>query len=65
LQAEQIDFDGLPPGLRALFDWLDRVGHDVDIETLRQSRPDVGWHGYEDWARSERARFRELCAQPA
>jgi uncharacterized protein YbjT (DUF2867 family) len=64
LQAEQIDLDGLPPGLRALFDWLDRVGHGVDIVALLRAHPQVGWHRYENWARAQRARFREACAQP-
>jgi uncharacterized protein YbjT (DUF2867 family) len=64
LTAEQIDLGGLPPALRALFDWLARVGHDVDIEALRRAHREVGWHRYEDWARAQRARFRETCAQP-
>jgi uncharacterized protein YbjT (DUF2867 family) len=64
LQTEQIDLDGLPPALRALFEWLDRVGHEVDIEALRRAHPEVGWHRYEDWGRAQRARFREVCPQP-
>ena len=34
-----------------MFEWFDRTGYDVDIAALRRDFPDVGWHGYADWAR--------------
>jgi hypothetical protein len=33
-----------------LFDWLDRVGHDVDIPALRRRFPEVRWQRFEGWA---------------
>jgi uncharacterized protein YbjT (DUF2867 family) len=65
LQAMRIAPDELPPGLRALFGWLGDVGHRVDIASLRDRHPEVGWHRYSEWALSQRARFRELCLAPA
>ena len=59
--AEQVSPDHLPPGVSALFGWLERVGHDVDMDALHQRAPDVGWHTYETWADSQRPRFQELC----
>jgi uncharacterized protein YbjT (DUF2867 family) len=40
----------LPDGLRALFEWLDGVGHHVDIPALRSRFPPVQWHSFERWA---------------
>jgi uncharacterized protein YbjT (DUF2867 family) len=66
LSAEQIPEDALPAALRALFAWLASVGHDVDIATLHRAYPEVGWHSYPDWARSERARLLALSTgEPA
>jgi len=42
--------DSLPDGMRMLFDWLDRVGHHIDIAGLRRRFTDVRWHRFEDWA---------------
>jgi uncharacterized protein YbjT (DUF2867 family) len=53
VEVSQLDQDGLGPGLRALFSWLDRVGHHIDIEGLRARYPEVGWHGFGDWAREQ------------
>ena len=50
VEVAQLDQDSLGPGLRALFSWLDRVGHGVDITRLRARYPEVGWHSFEDWA---------------
>jgi uncharacterized protein YbjT (DUF2867 family) len=49
------------PGLRALFDWLEREGHHVDIAALREAYPEVGWHDYERWA----AAIIPACSSPA
>ena len=60
LEAQRIAPEELPSGPRALFDWLERVGHDVDISALRRRYPEVGWRRYADWARSKRSRFGQL-----
>jgi len=65
LEAEQLPADELAPGLRALFAWLEHVGHDVDIGALRRRYPDLGWHDYPGWLRSQRSRLRDLCPNPA
>jgi hypothetical protein len=54
----------LPPGVRLLFDWLGSSGHRVDIRALHDQFPQVGWHTYEAWARTQLARFRKLCQHP-
>jgi uncharacterized protein YbjT (DUF2867 family) len=64
LPTEQLDVDELPPGLRALFGWLEHVGHNVDVAGVRGAHPEVGWRSYEAWATSQQARFRELCQHP-
>lgn len=61
LDAEQTPADSDGPGLRALFGWLERIGHHVDIGDLRSRYPSIRWHGYDTWARSQASRFRELC----
>jgi uncharacterized protein YbjT (DUF2867 family) len=64
-RAERLGPDGLPPGLQALFAWLETVGHHVDIAALRTLYPEVGWRRYDDWVSSQRQRFAELCLRPA
>jgi uncharacterized protein YbjT (DUF2867 family) len=58
--TEQFPADELPPGLRALFEWLEHRPGDVDIAALRRRHPGVGWHDYERWVRSQRARLRPV-----
>jgi hypothetical protein len=31
---------------------------------LLRRHPEVGWHGYEGWLRSQRSRLRSLCSAP-
>jgi uncharacterized protein YbjT (DUF2867 family) len=50
---QQVPRDTLPAGLRSLFDWLDRVGHRVDIPALRERFPSVRWHRFEAWAAAQ------------
>jgi uncharacterized protein YbjT (DUF2867 family) len=57
----QLPSDELAPGMQALFAWLDRNGHGVDLAELHDRYPGVGWQDYEAWVRSQRARLRELC----
>jgi hypothetical protein len=56
LEPVTLDRSTLPAGLRALFAWLEEVGHAVDIAALRRSHPDAGWHDFGAWARAERQR---------
>ena len=48
--VEEMSPDALGPGLSAVFKWLDRTGHDVDIEGLRREYSEVGWHSFGEWA---------------
>jgi uncharacterized protein YbjT (DUF2867 family) len=38
------------PGLVLLFDWLDRVGTEADIDGLHRAYPEVGWQSFAQWA---------------
>jgi len=51
-RARSVASDQLPPGLGALFAWLERSAPRADIADLRTSFPDLGWHRYRDWARA-------------
>jgi len=62
LEAQQLPATELPPPLQALFGWLDRSGHAVDLDQLHAAYPEVGWHLYEQWASTQLDRFRELCS---
>jgi uncharacterized protein YbjT (DUF2867 family) len=62
-EPDQLESSGLGPGLQALFGWLERTGHAVDIPTLHSRYPEVRWHTYEAWLRSQRARLSALCPQ--
>ena len=65
-EPEQTPADRLAPGLRALCDWLERFGHDVDIDALHRRHADISWHNHEAWLRSQRSPLDELCPhQPA
>jgi uncharacterized protein YbjT (DUF2867 family) len=39
--------------LARMYEWFDRVGYHADILTLRHEFPEVGWHTFEEWARSQ------------
>jgi uncharacterized protein YbjT (DUF2867 family) len=32
-----------------MYEWFNEVGYHVDIDMLRVTYPDIGWHGYIDW----------------
>lgn len=64
LEAERIDPDSLPPGVAALFGWLEREGHSIDLEALHRDHPEIPWHSYGHWVRSVSPRFREFCPHP-
>jgi uncharacterized protein YbjT (DUF2867 family) len=46
----EVPRDSLPDGMRVLFDWLERVGHHVDIPALAQRFPEIHWQRFEEWA---------------
>ncbi|MEU7586171.1 NmrA/HSCARG family protein [Micromonospora sp. NPDC049230] len=39
--------------LAAMFEYFTDVGLDVDVEGLRRDYPEVGWHGFADWAAAQ------------
>jgi uncharacterized protein YbjT (DUF2867 family) len=53
---ERMPVEQLAPPLRKLFEWLETVGHSVDIAGLHRRHPDVGWHRFETWAAQQRWR---------
>ena len=36
-----------------MYDWFDRVGFTVDRAALRREFPDVAFHAFESWARTQ------------
>jgi hypothetical protein len=62
-EAQQVDPTELGPGLRTLFAWLEGSGHSVDIPALHGRFPEVSWHSYVDWLRSQRHRLSAICPQ--
>ncbi|MFF0426802.1 NmrA/HSCARG family protein [Streptomyces sp. NPDC004520] len=39
--------------LAAMFSYFTTTGLDVDVTALRREFPEVGWHGFDDWARAQ------------
>jgi uncharacterized protein YbjT (DUF2867 family) len=39
--------------LARMWEWFDKVGYDADIDSLVRSYPEVGWHGFQRWAREQ------------
>ena len=62
LRTERLSRDVMPTPLRPMFEWPDSTGHAADPAALRREFPEVAWQRYEEWALSQRQRFRELCA---
>jgi uncharacterized protein YbjT (DUF2867 family) len=60
-EADRVATDELGPALRSLFAWLEQTGHDVDIPGLHARHPQVAWHTYQEWFRTERPRLTALC----
>lgn len=67
LTARQLAGPGLPPGLVALFGWLERDPSPVDIGALRGRFPAIAWHSFGAWAQQQLARLTEASgsAPPA
>jgi uncharacterized protein YbjT (DUF2867 family) len=55
--ARQLPGPGVPPGLAALFAWLEGNPAPVDIAALHQRFPDITWHRFADWARQQQDRL--------
>ena len=36
-----------------MYEWFARVGYSADIPALRRDYPEVGWHTFEEWAKSQ------------
>ncbi len=39
--------------LARMWEWIDRTGFEADVEELRRSHPEVGWHSFGDWVREQ------------
>lgn len=56
IRYQQVPLDALrqqSEEMALMYEWFDRVGYDADIMALRETYPDVGWHTFESWARSQ------------
>lgn len=42
------------PDVRAMYDYLERVGYDVDVAAVRARFPDVRWQTFGEWLRASR-----------
>ncbi|MFQ5341958.1 MAG: NmrA/HSCARG family protein [Anaerolineae bacterium] len=59
--GREIRYEGFPPdGWRAqsedmalMFEWFASTGYTVDINGLRRNFPEVKWHDFEAWARTQ------------
>jgi uncharacterized protein YbjT (DUF2867 family) len=36
-----------------MWEWFDQVGYSANLEELRRAYPEVGWHGFQSWARQQ------------
>ncbi len=36
-----------------MYEWYERVGTGINISSLHQEYPEVNWHTFEDWAKSQ------------
>lgn len=63
--TRQLPRADLPPGLMALFAWLDQDPSPVDIDALRERFPDITWHRFGDWASDHQALLAEASGTVA
>src|SRR6266702_4531386 len=61
--ARQLAGADLPPGLTALFAWLERDPSPVDIGALHGRFPGIAWHTFSDWAKEQQARLAKAAAR--
>jgi hypothetical protein len=36
-----------------MYEWFERVGYTIDLAALKREFPEVGWHSFEAWARTQ------------
>jgi uncharacterized protein YbjT (DUF2867 family) len=36
-----------------MYEWFERVGYTIDLANLKREFPEVGWHSFETWARTQ------------
>ncbi len=39
--------------LARMWEWFDEVGYSTDLEALRRTYPEVGWHAFAQWAQEQ------------
>ena len=62
VSEHKLRYEELPPTARSagsedferMFAWLRQEGYHANIALLRRDYPEVGWHTFEDWARTQR-----------
>lgn len=37
--------------IATMYEWLETVGFDIDVDGLRRQYPEVHWHSFEDWVK--------------
>lgn len=65
ITGHQVVYEALPVSvvkqqsddMAAMFEWFDRVGHNVDVSELHRSFSDVNWQSYSQWIESQDWRF--------
>ncbi|MFW9867956.1 MAG: NmrA/HSCARG family protein [Candidatus Thorarchaeota archaeon] len=56
IEYQELSYDDIKPIGKDFiknFKWLNEVGYKVDISSLHQRFPEVGWHTFEEWARKQ------------
>ena len=43
----------MSPDAAKMYEWFDAVGYSADIEELRRTYPETGWHTFEEWVRAQ------------
>lgn len=38
---------------KKMLDWFEETGYSIDFDALRREYPEVGWHRYEEWAKTQ------------
>lgn len=50
LETSLDDMRAMSEDMASMYEWFDTAGYHVDIATLRQDYPEVGWHTFAEWA---------------
>lgn len=56
-RREQVEYQQVPlekirafsEDMALMYEWFEKTGYSVDVDGLRTTYPDIGWHGYIDW----------------